>query len=719
MNDNGKKNHNRSVVRDEARPNVPPVLLSALKSPNDLHSMSLDELTRLAAEIRTVLCDLSEKRSFHFASNLGVVELTIALHSVFDFSRDHLVWDVGHQCYPHKLLTGRFKSFETLRTRGGLSGYPNPSESDYDLFMTGHAGCSVGSVLGLACGDALLERLAKPNKGNNDGALSERNSVAVVGDGAFSSGPIFEALNHAGGLQQKMLVVLNDNKMSICQRVGGLGRYLDHMRMAPGYLGAKTRVRKVVENLPNAYAFLSRFRDALKAGLVGGALFEDFGFQYIGPIDGHDLRVLRKYFEAFKSSTRPVLLHVLTEKGRGYPPAEHDPSQFHSSSPAIILDNKRVEIDRVVDQRQTKSKRSADIAKRLSSVVGVDRTKVDRADLIFPDDPTSVRVEKPIYGEAAFTYWAQAAIYKALCDDPKVCVIVAAMTQGNMLEKARADFPDRFFDVGICEAHAVNFAAGLAKSGMRPIVDIYSGFLQRAYDHLFQEISLQNLPVVFALDRAGLVGADGSTHHGVFDLSYLRPFPNMTVIAPGDAADMEAAFAFALHSSNPVAIRYPKTKTGVIPRDIAPFTLGKSEVIREGKDGVFAVCGGGLLKTALDFSEKLASGQVPGLDQFDVGVVNARFVKPLDVDVILKPLREGKPLVTVEENMLSGGFGSAVLEAANDEGLDVRPMTRLGIPDLYVEHGTREEELREVGLDFSGLASAFSEANKRARQIKR
>lgn len=718
MSDN-KKNRELRFQDGQTRPNVPPVLLSALKSPNDLRSMSLDELTRLAAEIRTILCDLSEKRSFHFASNLGVVELTIALHSVFDFSRDRLVWDVGHQCYPHKLLTGRFKNFETLRTRGGLSGYPNPLESDYDLFMTGHAGCSVGSVLGLACGDSLLDRINKLDKRDSEDASPERNSVAVVGDGAFSSGPIFEALNHAGGLQQKMLVVLNDNKMSICQRVGGFGRYLDHMRMAPGYLGAKTRVRRVVENIPSAYAFLSRFRDALKAGLVGGALFEDFGFQYIGPIDGHDLRILRKYFEAFKSSTRPALLHVLTEKGRGYPPAEHDPSQFHSTSPAIILDNKRLTTEQFADKRQSKNKRSSDSSKRLSSVVGVDRTKVDRVDLIFPDDPTSVRVETPVCGEAAFTYWAQASIYKALCNDPKVCVIVAAMTQGNMLEKARADFPDRFFDVGICEAHAVIFAAGLAKSGMRPIVDIYSGFLQRAYDHLFQEISLQNLPVVFALDRAGLVGADGSTHHGVFDLSYLRPFPNMTVVAPGDAADMEAAFAFALHRSGPVAIRYPKTKTGVISRNYEPFVLGKSEVLREGVDGVFAVCGGGLLETTLDFSKKLALGQIPGLDKFDVGVVNARFVKPLDRDIILKPLREGKPLITVEENMLSGGFGSAVLEAANDEGLDVRTMTRLGIPDVFIEHGTRKEELSEVGFDFEGLAAAFAKANERARLIKR
>ncbi len=712
MSVSGKRGrYERYVENARERQKVPPVLLSSLKSPKDLHSMSLVELRRLAAEIRAILCDLSEKRSFHFASNLGVVELTIALHSVFDFSRDRLVWDVGHQCYAHKLLTGRFQNFESLRTRGGISGYPNPLESDYDLFMTGHAGCSVGSVLGLARGDTLIERLDGANEAAKRIESYKRNSVAVVGDGAFSSGPIFEALNHAGGLQQKMLVVLNDNKMSICQRVGGFGRYLDHMRMAPGYWGAKTRIRRVVENLPNAYAFLSRFKDALKAGLVGGALFEDFGFQYIGPIDGHDLRVLRNYFEAFKTSSRPTLLHILTEKGRGYPPAEHDPSHFHSTSPAIILDSKRLEAESIEVSRQFRNNRRGDVSRKLSSVVGVGRTKVNHADILYPDDPSSLCVETPARGEAAFTYWAQASIYKALRENPKVCVVVAAMTQGNMLEKARADFPDRFFDVGICEAHAVNFAAGLAKSGMRPIVDIYSGFLQRAYDHLFQEISLQNLPVIFALDRAGLVGADGATHHGVFDLSYLRPFPNMTVVAPGDAYDMEAAFSFALHYPGPVAIRYPKTSAGFIPRKRVPFELGKSEVLREGKDGVFAVCGGDLLKTTLDFCDKLALGQASGLATYDVGVINVRFVKPLDSDAILEPLRNGKPLITVEENMLSGGFGSAVLEVANDKGLDVRPMARLGIPDFFIEHGTREEQLSEAGLDFGGLARAFTKAN--------
>ena len=700
----GKTENLNGFAQDQS---VPPELLSRLNLPDDLKNASFEELERLAQEIRAAIYRLSEQRSVHFASNLGVVELSIALHRVFDFRKDRLVWDVGHQCYPHKLLTGRFSRFDTLRTRGGLAGYPDPAESEYDLFHTGHAGCSVGSALGLACGDDLSSRLgADAASGKRKAGSEARYSVAVVGDGSFSSGPIFEALNHAGGLKQKMLVILNDNKMSICKRVGGFGRYLDHMRMAPGYLGAKVRIRRFVEKIPPIYTGLYRLRDMLKAGLVGGALFEDFGFQYIGPIDGHDLPNLCKYLEAFKTSQGPVLLHVLTEKGRGFPAAEDDPTKYHSSSPSKIRSGKS-------KAGRRRSKEENITGRRMASVVGVPRTTSDGADLeLSANSKPSDSVLKD--GKAAFTYWAQKAIYQSLQKDPRVCVIVAAMTQGNMLEQARADFPDRFFDVGICEAHAVNFAAGLAKAGMRPIVDIYSGFLQRAYDHLFQEISLQNLPVVFALDRAGLVGADGATHHGVFDLSYLRPFPNMAVVAPGDASDVEDAFEFALRRESPTAIRYPKATTSRIERPRAPFELGKAETLRRGSDGAFAVCGGGLLQTVLELAEEWANHGDASGRKLDVGVINARFVKPFDSDVILQPLRDGKPLVAVEENMLSGGFGSAALEAANDEGLNTRALVRAGAPDRYIDHATREEQLSEVGLDRDGLAAAFRKALERA-----
>lgn len=703
----------------EPRPKVEPTILRELRSAETLRSMKLADLKRLATEIRSTICDLAERRGVHFASNLGVVELAIALHSTFDFRRDRLVWDVGHQCYPHKLLTGRFADFGGIRTRAGLSGYPDPDESEYDLFRTGHAGCSVGTALGLARGDELAARL-NGDKTSEESLKSKnlegpRYSVAVVGDGALADGPIFEALNHAGGLRQKMLVVLNDNKMSICQRVGGLGRTLDKMRTAPAYLGARTAFRQFVEKTPSAYRFLTRLRDAAKAGLVGGMLFEDFGFRYVGPIDGHDLATLRKYFERIKTIDEPVLLHVLTEKGRGYRPAEIDPARFHTTSPEQALNAESVVLlDQWADDglKTSKSRRPPTAkAKRASELEAAIAAAPSAARVVELIDADGAGKERP------FTDWARCAIYREMKRNPRVCVVVAAMTQGNMLETARAEFPDRFFDVGICEAHAVNFAAGLAKAGMRPIVDIYSGFLQRAYDHLFQEASLQNLPIIFAIDRAGLVGADGPTHHGVFDLSYLRPFPNITTIAPGDACDMARAFEFATTLDGPTAIRYPKTKAALIRRSVAPFELGRAEVLRDGNDGAFVVCGGGILKTAFDLAEDLARGAVPGRPALDVGVVNARFVKPLDRERVLRPLREGIPTVVVEENALAGGFSSAVLEAANDEGLDARFALRKGVPDAFIRCGSRDEQLADVGLDRAGLLAAFDGIRERVARL--
>ena len=754
---NEKGNEKKAAF--EPRPKVEPTLLRELRSAESLRSMSLEDLKRLATEIRSTICDLAERRGVHFASNLGVVELAIALHSTFDFRRDRLVWDVGHQCYPHKLLTGRFAEFSGIRTRDGLSGYPDPDESEYDLFRTGHAGCSVGTALGLARGDELAARLndgataaktvaaesttaaktvaaesttaaktaaaesttaAKTTtnaekSGESEKTDAPRYSVAVVGDGALAGGPIFEALNHAGGLRQKMLVVLNDNKMSICQRVGGLGRSLDKMRTAPAYLGARTAFRRFFKRKPNAYRFLTRLRDAVKAGLVGGMLFEDFGFRYVGPIDGHDLATLRKYLERIKTIDEPVLLHVLTEKGRGYRPAEIDPAHFHATSPEQALNAESVVLlDQWADDelKTSKSRRAPNPKKAQANAL----------DAAIADAPDAARVVELLDAsnggkERSFTDWARCAIYRAMKRDPRVCVVVAAMTQGNMLEAARAEFPERFFDVGICEAHAVNFAAGLAKAGMRPIVDIYSGFLQRAYDHLFQEASLQNLPIIFAIDRAGLVGADGPTHHGVFDLSYLRPFPNITTIAPGDACDMARAFEFSLTLDGPTAIRYPKTKAARIRREVAPFELGRAEVLRDGTDGAFVVCGGGILKTAVDLAEDFARGAVPGRPVLDVGVVNARFAKPLDRDRVLRPLRAGIPTVVVEENALAGGFTSAVLEAANDEGLDARFLLRKGVPDAFIRCGSRDEQLADVGLDRAGLLAAFDEIRARVARL--
>src|SRR5438128_6626148 len=502
-------------------------LLARVASPADLHQFSDEELVQLAQEMRDELVRVLSIRPAHFASNLGVVELCLALHLTFDFSRDRLIWDTGHQIYPHKLITGRYHLFETIRTRGGLMGYPNPQESPYDLFMTGHAGCSLSCSLGLKVGDELLGR-------------KDRYTVAVIGDGALPSGIVFEALNNAGGLGKKLLVILNDNKMSICARVGGLSSCLDRARLTNFYQGSMRNLEALLAKVPlvggMANQALDQVRHGLKASLTGGMLFEELGFCYIGPIDGHDLPSLRRWRRDVKDQEGPVLLHVLTEKGHGVPQASEDPVTYHT--PPVF------------------------------EKVG----------------PNHNIVSLKRGGSKAYTDAASAAIYQALQADPRVTVMTAAMCQGNKLEKVRADFPDRFFDVGICESHAVAFAAGQAKAGVRPIVAIYSTFLQRAFDQVFQEVALQNLPVTFCLDRAGLTGPDGPTHHGVFDTTYLRLFPNFVVMAPGDEADVGPMLRFALGHAGPVSMRYPKANLERVDRPATPVELGTAEVVEWGED---------------------------------------------------------------------------------------------------------------------------------------
>jgi 1-deoxy-D-xylulose-5-phosphate synthase len=611
-------------------------MLSQIEEPQALQAMSVSDLKELAREVREVLCNLVTQRTAHFASNLGVVELCLALHSVFDFRKDRLIWDTGHQIYPHKLVTGRYDEFATIRTRGGLMGYPNPAESPYDLFMTGHAGCSLSTALGLKSGDDLLGR-------------TDRRAVAVIGDGAFSSGIVFEAMNNAGGLKKDLLVILNDNKMSICPRVGGMAGYLDRLRTNPFYTGLKSEMTKMLNLVPlfgdPTERFLAQMKEAVKAGLHGGMLFEDLGFRYLGPIDGHDLTVLRKYLKMVQNLEGPILLHVVTEKGHGYEPAAEDPVYFHTP-PAL----KQVCEDTEPSPSQA----------------------------------------------PAYTDVARDAIRAQMIRDARVTVLTAAMCQGNKLEPIREEFPDRFFDTGICESHAVAFAAGQAKVGIRPVVDIYSTFLQRSYDQIFQEVALQNLPVVFMLDRAGLVGPDGPTHHGAFDLAYLRVFPNLVVMAPGDAHDLGAMLDWALRHDVPCSIRYPKATTQTVPGQRAPIELGRAEVLAWGRDGVILCCGA-LLGECQRAARQL---QEQGLD---VGVVNSRFVKPLDPAVIERALGQGGFVVTVEEGCLMGGYGSAVLETAVDAGWDVRRLRRLGLPDRFVEHGERKALLADVGLDADGI----------------
>jgi 1-deoxy-D-xylulose-5-phosphate synthase len=616
-----------------------PVILPAILSPQDLAGLSMDQLEQLAGEMRRALCEVVASRTAHFASNLGVVELCLALHRVFDFSRDRLIWDTGHQIYPHKLITGRFARFGTIRTKGGLMGYPNPDESPYDLFMTGHAGSSVSTALGLASGDDLCGR-------------GDRHSVAVIGDGALPSGIVFEALNNAGFLKKKLLVILNDNKMSICPRVGALAEYLDVIRTKPWYRGIKQQAGELIKGVPmvgeQMERMLGKAKDSLKATLHGGMLFEAMGVRYFGPVEGHSLPNLIRYLELVKDEEGPVLLHVLTEKGHGFKPAEADPVFFHTPAP--------FECD---------------------------------------DDDCIVSIKKS--SARAYTDVASAAIGTCMRRDERVTVLTAAMCQGNKLEPVREEFPDRFFDVGICESHAVAFAAGQAKVGCRPIVDIYSTFLQRSFDQIFQEVCLQNLPVVFMLDRAGLTGPDGPTHHGSYDLGYLRLFPNMAVLAPGDEHDLVAMLDWALEQPGPVAIRYPKTVVENHGGSRTAITSGCAEPLVDGHDGLIVACGT-LLGAALDAARLLRE------EGLEVGVVNARFVKPLDSRLLLERIEAAPWVVTVEENALPTGFGSAVLESVNEARIACGPIVRLGLPDRFVEHGERGELLADLGLDAAGIA---------------
>jgi 1-deoxy-D-xylulose-5-phosphate synthase len=612
-------------------------LLAGLEDATPLREFTPQQLEQVAVEIRDVLCNLLATRTAHFASNLGVVELCLALHSEFDFRTDRLIWDTGHQVYPHKLVTGRYKDFAGIRTSGGLMGYPNPHESVYDLFMTGHAGCSVSTAVGLRSGDVV-------------GGQEERRTVAVIGDGAFPSGIVFEALNNAGELGDDLTIVLNDNKMSICPRVGAVANYLDRLRSNPFYTGLKSEVVRLLDHVPMfgdpTERFLAQMKEGVKAGLLGGMLFEELNIRYIGPIDGHDMALTRKYLAMAKEIKGPVLLHVVTEKGHGYKPAAEDPVFFHTPP-------------------------------------------------IFTDDDGKAITQKS-EGLPPFTLHARDAIRKQMASDPRVTVITAAMCQGNKLEPLREEFPERFFDVGICESHAVAFAAGQCKTGLRPIVDIYSTFLQRSYDQIFQETALQNLPVVFMLDRAGLTGPDGPTHHGLFDIGYMRLFPNMVCMAPGYSAEVELMLSAALAHDQPCSIRYPKASALQLEHTPAPVEIGKSETIRAGTDGTI-IAFGAMLEQALEAAETLK-------DELDVAVINARFVKPMDLEMVRESLTDGKFVVTIEEGAKMGGFGSAFIECAVSEQLDTRSIRVLALPDEFIEHGDRGDLFDQHGLSVPKIA---------------
>lgn len=612
------------------------MLIEKIDSPVDLKKLSIEELKVLAGEIREKIIKVVSKNGGHLAPSLGTVELTIALHYVLDTPRDKLVWDVGHQTYAHKIITGRRDKFDTVRTYKGLSGFPKRAESPYDSFDTGHASTSISAALGMACG--------------RDLAGEDFRTVAVIGDGSLTGGLAFEGLNHAGQLKKNMLVILNDNRMAISKRVGALGQYLTKITTAPAYTSFEKNLWDFLGRLPYdlggplRVAF-RRLRQGFKNLIVPGLTFEELGYHYEGPIDGHDIEALVDILRRIKDQPGPTFLHVLTVKGKGYEPAEEDAEKFH----------------------------------------GVGAFDPETGD---PLSCKNICSYTEVFGKA---------LVELAKTDPKIVAITAAMPEGTGLDLFRSIFPDRFFDVGIAEQHALTFAAGLAVNGFKPVVAIYSTFLQRGYDQIIHDIALQKLPVVMAIDRAGLVGEDGPTHHGPFDISYLRCIPNLTVMAPRDEMELSSMLRTALQVKGPVALRYPRgTGFGVELKAPGIFAVGQAETLRQGKDGLFL--GTGTMSTiALQAAEELAKS---GLD---LEVLNARFVKPLDEGTIIQALRRHKKVITLEENVRDGGFGSLILELAGANGIDCR-IKMISLPDEFIEAGPRTKLLELYGLDRVSVA---------------
>jgi 1-deoxy-D-xylulose-5-phosphate synthase len=611
----------------------PPSLLQRIDSPHDLRALPEDSLPRLADELRAFTIESVSRTGGHLSAGLGAVELTIALHYVFNTPEDRIVWDVGHQSYPHKILTGRREQMATLRRQGGISGFPRRDESAYDTFGVGHASTSISAALGMAVAAAR--------------AGEAREVIAVIGDGALTGGMAFEALNHAGTLDANLLVILNDNDMSISPNVGAMKNYLARILSGRLYSTMRRGSEKVLRKLPPVWELAQRAEEHMKGMLLPGTLFEELGFNYIGPIDGHNLPVLVKTLRNLRNLKGPRFLHIVTQKGKGYAPAEGDPCVYHG---------------------------------------------------VTPFDPATGKMEKKAGGVTytqVFGDW--------LCDmaaaDPRLVAITPAMREGSGLVRFSRDFPDRYFDVGIAEQHALTFAAGLACEGWKPVVAIYSTFLQRAYDQLVHDICLQNLPVMLAIDRAGLVGPDGATHAGSLDFSFLRCVPNMLVMAPADENECRRMLTTAHRWDGPAAVRYPRgAGPGVaVGKRLDALPVGQAEVRRTGK-GIAILAFGSMVAPALAASSAL-----------DATVVNMRFVKPLDEALILRMAHSHNLLVTVEENALPGGAGSAVAEVLAREGL-ATPILRLGLPDRFLEHAEREQQLAACGLDAAGITRAIRTA---------
>lgn len=617
-------------------------LLNRIEKPEDVKALTVRELEQLASELRHFIIDTVSQNGGHLAPNLGTVELTLALYSVFSFPEDKLVWDVGHQAYTHKILTGRKDAFKTLRKKGGITGFPNRSESVYDAFGVGHASTSISAALGMA--------LARDARG-------EKNQViAVIGDGALTGGESFEALNNAGDLGTKLIVILNDNEMSIDANVGAMSEYLSRIRIAPQYARAKRDMGSLLMSIPHigdkVYKTASHLKDGVRSVLVPGSLFEEMGFHYIGPIDGHNIALLEEVLTSAKEMEGPVLIHIHTVKGKGYKPAEQAPEKFHGVG--------------CFDPSTGKSAKKAGCAPSYTSVFS--KALVDLAK-----------------------------------DRPDILAITAAMPSGTGLKAFGQAYPKRFFDVGIAEEHAMTLAAGMAAAGMHPVIALYSTFAQRAYDQLIHDVCLQNLPVTLCLDRAGLVGEDGPTHHGVFDLSYLRQMPNMCVMAPKDEEELRHMLATAIAIEGPAAVRYPRGAGLGVPLTDSLETLpvGKAEVLQE--EGTIAFLAVG---TMVEKAKEAAA--ILKEEGIEAAVVNMRFIKPLDTELLGEMARTKRLLITAEENVLAGGFGSAVAEYLADHGIEV-PLLRFGIPDRFIEQGTRRELLSLCGLQPDEMAERIRE----------
>lgn len=615
------------------------MLLETIQSPADLKLLSLEQLPALADEVREFLLATVSETGGHLGSNLGAVELTMALHYCFTTPKDKIIWDVGHQAYTHKLLTGRRDRFATQRQYKGISGFPKRTESEHDAFGVGHASTSISAALGMAVADALDKQHNKV--------------IAVIGDGSLTGGIAFEGLNQAGHLKKNLVVVLNDNEMSISKNVGAFSAFVSRKMTTRHFRELKKEMKELLTNIPafgkDILKFARRAENSLKGFLTPGALFEALGFDYIGPIDGHDLPALIEVFNNAQEFDGPLLVHVMTTKGKGYHPAETMPDKFHG---------------------------------------------VGAFDLSTGKAPAKA-------ASLSYTEVFGCTLVELAKEDPRVVAITAAMPDGTGLNYFAEALPERFFDVGIAEQHGVCFAAGLAADGFRPVTAIYSSFMQRAYDQVFHDVCLQNLPVVIAMDRGGLVGDDGPTHHGVFDLSFMRHLPGLTFMAPKDENELRHMLKTAISLNKPVALRYPRGAGYGVPLDkeLQVLPIGKGELLQEGND--LTIIGiGSTVMPALKAAEQLAEHGIKA------GVINARFIKPLDADLILGQARTTGKIMTVEENVLQGGFGSAVLELLQDNGLSQVKVKRLGIPDRYIEQGTQAQLRKDVGIDADGIIAA-------------